>query len=48
MTPLQGVLLVVTHSPMAIGNFDGRLEGIISMVAHRASENKMDNIMVER
>ena len=30
---------------MAIGNFGGLLEGI-SMVAHRASETKIDNIMV--
>ena len=39
--------LVVAHSPIAIGNFDGLLEGI-SMVAHRASGNKIDNIMVVR
>ena len=32
---------------MAIGNFGGLLEGN-SMVAHRASRNKIDNIMVVR
>ena len=42
---LQGVRLAVAHSPVAIGNVGGRLEGL-SMVAHRASGNKIDNIMV--
>ena len=32
---------------MAIGNVGGLLEGL-SMVAHRASGNKIDNIMVAR
>ena len=44
---LQGVCLAVTPSPVAIGNVGGLLEGI-SMVAHRASGNKIDNIMVVR
>ena len=39
--------LAVAHMPVAIGNFGGLLEGI-SMVAHRASGNKIDNIMVVR
>ena len=42
---VQGVRLAVAHSPVAIGNVGGRLEGL-SMVAHRASGNKIDNIMV--
>ena len=41
------VCLVVTHSPVAIGNLGGQLE-CISMVAHRAMGNKIDNIMVVR
>ena len=41
---LQGVPLVVAHSSGAIGNVGGLLESI-SMVAHRASGNKIDNIM---
>ena len=43
----QGVPLAVVHSPGAIGNVGGLLESI-SMIAHRASENKIDNIMVVR
>ena len=43
----QGVRLVVTHLPVAIGNFGGLLEGI-SMVPHWTSGNKFDNIMVVR
>ena len=44
---LQGVRLAVVHWPVAIGNVGGLLEGL-SMVAHRSSGNKMDNIMVVR
>ena len=44
---MHGVRLAVAHSPLAIENFGGLLEGI-SMVVHRASGNKIDNIMVER
>ena len=44
---MQGVPLVVAHSPGAIGNVGGLLESI-SMVAHRAIGNKIDNIMVVR
>ena len=43
----QGVPLAVTHSHGAIGNVGGLLESI-SMVADRASGNKIDNIMVVR
>ena len=43
----QGVCLAVAHSPMAIGNVDGLLEGL-SMVAHGASGNKIKTIMVVR
>ena len=43
----QGVRLVVAHLPVAIGNFGGLFE-YISMVAHRASGNKIDIIMVVR
>ena len=43
----QGVPLAVAHSPGAIGNVGGLLENI-SMVAHRASGNKIDNIMMVR
>ena len=42
---LQGVRLAFAHSPTSIGNFGGLLEGI-SMVTHRTSGNKIDNIMV--
>ena len=41
----QGVRLTVAHSAVAIGNVGGLLEGL-SMVSHRASGNKIDNIMV--
>ena len=41
----QGVCLAVAHSPLAIGNFGGPLEG---MVAHCASGNKIDNIVAIR
>ena len=44
---MQGVHLAVNHSPVAIGNFGGRLE-CISMVAYRAIGNKIDNIMAVR
>ena len=44
---MQGVPLTVAHSPGAIGNVGGLLESI-SMVAHLASGNKIDNIMVVR
>ena len=44
----QGVCLAVAHSPMAIGNFSGLLEYIYSKIAHRASGNKINNIMVVR
>ena len=37
--------LTAVHSPVAIGNFDMLLEDIL-MVAHKVSENKIDNIMV--
>ena len=37
----------VAHSPVAIGNFGGVLE-CISMIAHGAIGNKIDNIMVVR
>ena len=43
----QGVPLAVAHSPGAIGNVGWLLESI-SMVAHRGSGNKIDNIMVVR
>ena len=43
----QGVPLAVAQSPEAIGYVGGLLESI-SMVAHRASENTIDNIMVVR
>ena len=43
----QGVRLAVAHSPVTIGNAGGLLESL-SMVAHRASGNKFDNIMVVR
>ena len=43
----QHVHLAVAHSPVTIENAGGLLEGI-SMVSHRASENKFDNIMVVR
>ena len=43
----QGVLLTVAQSPSPIVNFGGLLAGI-SMVVHRASGNKMDNIMFVR
>ena len=39
--------LAVIHSPVAIGNVGGLLEGL-SMVAHRASGNKIGNIIVVR
>ena len=45
--PYKGVCLAVAHSSVAIGNFGGLLESI-SMVAHRAIGNKIDNIMVAR
>ena len=41
------MFLAVVHSTVAIGNFGGLLE-CISMVAHRASKHKSDNIMVVR
>ena len=41
------VRLAGSHSPVAIGNVGGLLEGI-SMVAHWASGNKIDSIMVVR
>ena len=44
---MQGGRLVVAHSPVAIGNVGGLLEGL-SMVAHQVSQNKIDNIMVVR
>ena len=44
---LQGVNLAVCNSPAAIGTFGGLLESI-SMAAHRASGNTIDNIMVVR
>ena len=44
---MQGVRLAIAHSPVAIGNVGGLLEGL-SMVAHWASGNKIDNIMVAR
>ena len=44
---IQGVRLAVAHSPVAIGNAGGLLESL-SMVAHRASGKKFDNIMVVR
>ena len=44
---MQGVILTVAYSHTAIGNFGGLLDGI-AMVAHRASVNKMDNIMFVR
>ena len=44
---MQGVPLAVAHSPGAIGNVGGLLESI-SIVAHRASGNKIVNIMVVR
>ena len=44
---IQGVRLVVAHSPVVIGNIDGLLE-CISMVVHRASGNKINNSMVVR
>ena len=37
----------VAHSPAAIGNFGGLLEDI-SIVAHQACGNKIDNIPVVR
>ena len=40
----QGMRLEVAHSPMAIGNFGGRLE-CISMLAYQAIGNKIDNII---
>ena len=42
---LQGVRLAVAHSLVVIENFGGLLEGI-SIIAHRVSGNKIDNIMV--
>ena len=44
---MAGCALTVAHLPVAIGNVCGLLEGL-SMVAHRASGNKIDNIMVVR
>ena len=41
------VRLAVAHSPLVIGNVGELLEGL-SMVAHRSSRNKIDNIMVVR
>ena len=43
----QGMRLAVAHSPVAIGNFGGRLE-CISMVAYRPIGNQIDNSMVVR
>ena len=43
----QCVRLAIAHLPVALGNVSGLLEGL-SMVAHRASGNKIDNIMVVR
>ena len=43
-TDIQGAHLAVAHSPVAIGNLCGLLE-CISMVAHRAIGNKIDNII---
>ena len=43
----QSVCLAVAPSPVAIGNVGGLLEGL-SMVAHWASGNKIDTIMVVR
>ena len=43
----HGVRLAVAHSPVAIGKVGGLLEGL-SMVAHRASGDKIENIMVVR
>ena len=43
----QSVHLAVALSSVAIGNVGGLLE-VISMVAHWASGNKIDNIMVVR
>ena len=43
----QGVRLAVAHSPVAIGNVGELLEGL-SIVAHWASLNKIDNIMIVR
>ena len=42
LSPKQGVHLAVAHSPVAIGNFGGRLECVL-MIAHGAIGNKMDN-----
>ena len=39
--------LAVAHSPVAIRHFVGLLENI-SMVAHQASRNNIDNIMAVR
>ena len=39
---VDGVHLAVAHSPVAIGNFGGRLERVL-MIAHGAIGNKMNN-----
>ena len=44
---MQGMRLTVAHSTVAIGNVGELLKGI-SMVAHRASGNKIGNIMIVR